>query len=128
MPAAYPTDQATMAGMFFMRFTMCGRDPCVNEGWRLGPQEGDAEMFFAIPIDEPVLDDLPRHQRGSLVGGCCWADSNSEVIGRGGSSMLTAVFRRVLVRVFLWLTNMFRVLLVHMQKLSAVYDTFTQAR
>ena len=42
--------------------------------------------------------------------------------------MLTAVFRRVLVRVFLWLTNMFRVLLVHMQKLSAVYDTFTQAR
>ena len=54
MPAAYPTDQATMAGMFFMRFTMCGRDPCVNQGWRLGPQEGDAEMFFAIPIDEPV--------------------------------------------------------------------------
>ena len=62
MPAAYPTDQATMAGMFFMRFTMCGRDPCVNQGWRLGPQEGDAEMFFAIPIDEPVLDDVPRHR------------------------------------------------------------------
>ena len=65
---------------------------------------------------------------GSLVGGCCWADSNSEVIGRGGSSMLTAVFRRVLVRGFLWLTYMLRVLLVHMQKLFVVYDTFTQFR
>ena len=63
MPAAYPTDQATMAGMVYMRFTMCGRDPCVNQGWRLGPQEGDAEMFFAIPIDEPILDDVPRHHR-----------------------------------------------------------------
>ena len=52
-----------MAGMFFMRFTMCGRDPCVNEGWRLGPQKGDSEMFFAIPIDEPILDDVPRHHR-----------------------------------------------------------------
>ena len=131
MPAAYPTDQATMAGMFFMRFTMCGRDPCANEGWRLGPQKGDSEMFFDVLCYSIRRADFGRRAAppsGSLVGGCCWADSNSEVIGRGGSSMLTAVFRRVLVRVFLWLTNMFRVLLVHMQKLFVVYDTFTQFR
>ena len=66
MPAAYPTDQATMAGMFFMRFTICGRDLVSTKvgGWALRRETLRCSlMFFAIPFDEPILDEVPRHHR-----------------------------------------------------------------
>ena len=48
MPAAYPTDHATMAGMFFMRFTMCGRDLVSTKvgGWALRRETLRCSLLF----------------------------------------------------------------------------------